>query len=44
MATKSPYLNENHDLIPINKNTNLQNEIREYSKSVDCGGGHYFCW
>jgi ankyrin repeat/IBR domain-containing protein 1 len=46
MAVNNPYLNQNQDTLLIKDNTNalLQDEKREYSKSVDCGAGHYFCW
>ena len=42
MAIYNPYLNKGQELEQMNNIAD--NTLREFSKSVDCGAGHYFCW
>lgn len=54
MAVQNPYINEqsndvlattsplNQQLSHYDSNNNL--EKTEFSKSIDCGAGHYICW
>lgn len=41
MAVRNPRLNLENENYEQNQSAGL---IREYSRSVDCGNGHYFCW